>query len=328
MLWRQRLRQHVQRKADRAVPLSRRHFIAATVCAGALPLPARASGESHTLLGCITGNDPAGYLRFARFLGRKPDLALLAFNQTKADALWSSVAYICQHGAQFADEGARILWSVPCPGARQLEAIVAGDWDEPYAKLFNAILAVSPADDSGILLRLPWEFNLASQENAAIDKNGDFNAGLFVQAFQRLAALAWRVSPRFLRIWCPNVCTMQLDPVLCWPGADYADVIAQDFYLQKAYNKPGDFEWFLNENRGLRWGAEFARRNGCPYGLPEWGMDSDSFAGDFNAAALWLKGLGPRLDHHCWWDRSEVADCRISDGTNPALAAAYRQQWG
>jgi hypothetical protein len=276
----------------------------------------------------ITGNDPAGYTRFAAFLGHKPALALLAFNQSNPTALWASVPYICAQGAAFMAAGAQVLWSVPCPGAGQLEAIVDKTWVGKYGTLFKSILAVSPADNSPILVRLPWEFNLAGQQNAATDKNGNFNAALFVQAFQTLANIARGISPRFTRIWCPNVTTMPLDPQLCWPGAGYVEVVAQDFYMQSQWNKPGDFSWFLNERRGLLWGLNFARQNGKRYGLSEWGMNSDAFAGDFNATALWLAGIGGTLHHHCWWDRADVIDCRIADGTHPALAVAYRKQFG
>ena len=286
-----------------------------------------AAAVTTAKVGSITGNDPSGYLRFASFLGRKQPLALLAFNQTSAANLWSSVPYICQQGAAFAADGAQVLWSVPCPGPRQLEAIVDHTWVGKYGTLFKSILAASPQNNSPILIRLPWEFNLAWQENAAIDKNGNFNAALFISAFQTLSNVARGVSPRFQRIWCPNVTTMGLDPLSCWPGSAFVDIVAQDFYMQSAYNKPGDFSWFLKEQRGLLWGANFARQNGKTYGLSEWGMNSDAFTGDLNAAALWLAGLGSALHHQCWWDRSDVIDCRISDGTHPGLGAAFRAQF-
>lgn len=304
------------------------HGLTIAAAAGALRVPTAAAADAtQAATGCITTNDPAGYLRFSQFLGRRPALALLYFNQMGPDALWDSVPYICQQAASFIAAGAQVLWSVPCPGARQLEAIVAGTWDSQYRKLFASILAAEPAGDRAILLRLPWEFNLPQQENAAIDKDGAFDATLFVKAFQRLSDLARQVSPRFRRIWCPNVCTHGVDPLLCWPGTDYVEVVSQDVYMQTAYDKPGGLDWFLNESRGLLRGLDFAKSHGLGYGLSEWGMDSDAFAGDLSRVSAWLKTMGSTLDHHCWWDRSEVIDCRISDGTHPGLAAAYRQAW-
>lgn len=316
---------------------SRRNFLReATIASAAvgtmgaasewLASPAQASIAMPGTVGVTGTNDPASYLQFAKFLGWKPPIAHLYFNQTSPANLWGSVPYICNQGAAFMALGARILWSVPCPGAGQLEAIVAGTWKSQYTNLFQSILAVSPHDNSNILVRLPWEFNLSWQENAAMDKNKHFNAALFISAWQLLTTTARNVSPRFRVIWCPNVTTMQLDPLSCWPGVDYVDLVAQDFYMQKAYNKPGDFSWFLKEQRGLLWASQFAQLKGKQFALTEWGMDSDIFVGDFNAASLWLKGLGSALHHNCWWDRTDGINCMISNNALPGLAAAYKQQ--
>ena len=278
-------------------------------------------------IGSITGNDPAGYIQFSNWLGRKPALALLAFNQYNATELSNSISYICQQGVAFRAAGAQVLWSVPCPGAKQLEAITAGTYDALYTKLFKAIVAASPNDASPILIRLPWEFNLAWQENAAIDKNGALNATAFVLAWRHLATMAAKISTRFVKIWCPNVNTNSIDPMLCWPGAQYVDVVSQDFYMQQKYNKPGDFSWFLKEALGLLWGANLAKTYQKQYGLSEWGMDSDVFVSDFNTATLWLDGLGTMMHHHCWWDRADVIDCRLSNGMHPKLAAAYKAKF-
>jgi hypothetical protein len=285
-------------------------------------------------LGSITGNDPAGFRKFSSWFGRKPQLAMLAFNQNNASDLANSIGYICKQGEAFMDEGAQIMWSVPCPGARQLEAIVAGSYNSLYNNLFHRILEVSPRNGTTILVRLPWEFNLTDQHNAAIDSNGKFNGALFIQAWNVIAKIAKTVSPRFSRIWCPNVTTEALDPLTCWPGANNVEIISQDFYMQKAYNKAGDFSWFLHEPRGLKWGTDFAHLHGKPYGLSEWGMDSDMFVGDLNSAASWMSNLkntsssrAGEFHHHCWWDRSEAIDCRISDGSHPGLAAIYKTRF-
>ena len=252
---------------------------------------------------------------------------MIGFNQTSPAAFKSSIPYIIGVGQAYINLGAQVLWSVPVPGKKQLEAIVAGTYDQTYLGLFKSILAVSPRDNSPILVRLPWEFNLLGQDNMAKDKNGVWASALFISAWRKLATLARSVSPRFQRIWCPNACTMNFDPVWCWPGAAFVDIVSQDFYLSSAYNLPGAFNWFLNEPRGLLWGSKFAAQNGKPYGISEWGMDSDIFVKDFNLAALWLKGLGNNLHHHCWWDRPEVVDCRISQGLHPGLATAYKPQF-
>lgn len=283
------------------------------------------SASTNASLGSITGNDPAGYLRFAGYFGKKPALAQLYFNQTSPAALQSSIPYICAQAKLFIANGADILWSVPFPGFNQLEAVASGAFDALYKSLFVAILQAKPGS-TPILLRLPWEFNLPGQHNAAFDKTGRWNPNLFVNAWRRLAVLARAASSRFQRIWCPNVTTMGCDPFLCWVGMPYVEIISQDFYMQRAYNKPGDFSWFLKEARGLAWGVEFARLKAKPFGLTEWGMDSDLFLADFNNMVAWIKGLGSLAHHHCWWDRSEDINCTISYNTagRTQLAAAYK----
>jgi hypothetical protein len=292
-----------------------------------LASPAQAGAVCYSL-GSITGNDPSGFIKFGNWLGRKPSLALLAFNQSNATELEKSIPYICQQAMGFRAAGARILWSVPFPGAKQLESVASGSFDALYTKIFKDIIAASPADNTPIYLRLPWEFNLSWQENAAVDKNGRLNATAFIQAWRQLSAMAIRISPRFFIIWCPNVNTNSLDPLLCWPGGQYVHCVTQDFYMQQKYNKPGDFAWFLKEQRGLLWGADLARTYNKKYGLSEWGMDSDIFVADFNMAALWMDGLGTLMHHQCWWDRGEVIDSRLTNGARPRLAAAYKAKFG
>lgn len=301
--------------------------LAGAVSAALLSSPSTAKGPQG-MLGSITGNDPNGYKRFATWLGRKPELAVLFFNQTGPQQLADSISYECTQAVQFMAAGAAIYWSVPVPGSSQLEAIVAGTHDALYRRLFAQIVATEPAGTKPILVRLPWEFNIAEQQNVARDRNGHYDAPLFIAAWQHLAVLARKASPRIHRVWCPNVARHAIDPALCWPGAEYVEIVAQDVYLQSRFDPPGTFYWFLNCDRGLNWGLNFARQYGKPYGLSEWGMDSDRYAADLVAAGRWINGLGEAIHHQCWWDRPEVIDARISDGTNPLLGRAYREEFG
>jgi len=278
-------------------------------------------------VGCITGNEPSEFTAFEQWLGAAPSFCLLAFNQSSATALASSIPYICTQGHAFTQLGANVIWSIPCPGRSQLEAIVAGNFDATYKNLFQSILAVYPTSNQPIYVRLPWEFNLSEQENAAVDKNGHWNPNLFLAAWQRLANIAHDISPRFMRIWCPNVTTQSLDPALCWPGAEYVEIVSQDFYMQGKYNKPGDINWFLNEKRGLIWGKNFALANNKYFAMSEWGMDSDKFFNDLTIASQWMQGLGGKLHHHCWWNRTEGINCMLTGSALPGLAKAYKQRF-
>ena len=206
---------------------SRREFLknvglgSASLSVGSAILPswadvAFANNVSTTpLLGVIATNDPMSYLRFSQWFGHKPRLATLNFNQTSPKAFISSIPYIVNVGKAYIQLGAQVAWSVPCPGKRQLEAIVAGTYDSDYTNLFKSILAVSPADNSPILVRLPWEFNLLGQENQAKDKNDKWASALFIYAWRKIATIARQTSPRFQRIWCPNACSTHIEPTCC-----------------------------------------------------------------------------------------------------------------
>lgn len=276
-----------------------------------------------TALGVITGNDPAGFTRFGAWLGRKPDLALLAFNQDSVEAFRSSIPWIVQQGVAFMQAGAEILWSVPCPGPGQLEVIAAGGHDAAYMDIAARILAATPGDNV-IRVRPPWEMNLAlNKANAGKDSRGRWSGQVFIAAWSRIASIFRQASRRFRLIWCPNVGVTDYDPIHFLPHVWLYDVIAQDFYLQKACDHPNIFSWFRDEARGLGWGAQLARDKGKLYGLSEWGMDDDRFVPDFAQAVAWLEPLKPMLDHACWWDRPEGIDCRLDTG-RPKLAAAYK----
>lgn len=277
-------------------------------------------------LGVIVGNEPADYRAFDRWLGRQASFALLAFNEGSPAAFASSIPYIATQGRAFIGAGATVIWSVPCPGSKQLEAIVGGQHDALYLNCAKAILGAYGARDvSPIYVRLPWEFNLPGQPSGARDREDRWNAPLFVAAWVKLARIFQVASPRFRRIWCPNVERQGIDPELCWPGSQHVDIIAQDIYIQKAYSKPGAFRnYFLGCQNGLQWGVDFARKNGKPYALGEYGIDDDSLVGDAAAMFVWIKSLGRTLHHHNWWDRRENIDTKISDGSHPKVGAAYK----
>lgn len=287
------------------------------------------------ILGVLSGNDPAQYRQFATWLGRKPPLAALAFNQSSPTAFEGSIAYMIGQAKLFMADGASIAWSVPFPGKGQLEAIQNSYFDRVYKDLAKGIVAATPGT-ADILVRLPWEFNLAWQENAAKDLKGNWNHTLFIGAWSRLSLIFRAVSPRFKIIWCPNVLTSDHDPMTCLPPTQHYDIIAQDFYMQKAWNKPGDFNYFLNEIRGLQWAVNLAKEKGKLYAVSEEGMDDDIFADDMKAYIAWKNGLGALLHHACWWDYPDptnpnvgaVIDSRLSTGNHPALGALYKAAYG
>jgi hypothetical protein len=275
------------------------------------------------MLGIATAaNDPAAFDTFVAGSGIVPGYALIFFDQRSRANLTDSSEWIANKGGEVMRRGVDCIWSVPFGGKGALEEIASGARDADYRRVFTAILAQYPKGYARkIWVRIAWEMNLQWQENAAIDKTGEWNGKLYADAFKQIVRVSKLVSGRFAIIWCPNVTTQGYDPELCYPGDGWVDVVGQDFYMQKQWNKAGDFSWFRDEARGLAWGAKFARDHGKLYGLTEWGMDDDRFVPDLTTAAAWMEALGPILHHHCWWDRAEVIDCRLD---KPTIASTYK----
>jgi hypothetical protein len=301
------------------VPFSTNVFAAAN--AGSAPARYIGNNSGYTL---------ANYQTFVKWFGHTPTYSGLAFNLGVSGAsLNASIAMICALGAGMAQQGSKVIWSVPFPAQKCLEKVIAGQFDQLYTAVFKGIVAASPANASTIYVRLPWEFNMtgANWMNAALDAQGAPSPAKFISAWTHLAQLAHSVSARFQRIWCPGTTTRQIDPLSCWPGWQNVEIIAQDFYMVVANVQPSAITWYMNEARGLKWAASFAAAQGKPFALTEFGMDSDVFAGDLALLGLWLEGLGDSLHHACWWDNTSVTNCKISDGSHGALGAQFKKSF-
>lgn len=284
-----------------------------------------------SFIGSNSGYTIAEFQLFMKWFGHVPNFAGFMFALSSTGAtLASSIKSICALGAGMSQLGSQVIWSVPFPARMQLEKVIAGQYDALYTGLFQSILAASPASAAPIYVRLPWEFNINDGVwvNSAVDATGAPSPAKFVAAWTRLAVLARNVSARFNRIWCSGTTTRQIDPLACWPGAQYVEVVSQDFYMTAAHVSAGSTGWYMNEARGLKWGTSFAAAQNKPFALTELGMDSDIFAGDLGLVALWLQGLGSKLHHVCWWDRAPGMNCKISDGSHPVLGAKFKQAFG
>lgn len=287
-------------------------------------------------LGAITGNDPAAMRRWGEWLGRGQDHDLLYFNQESWAKLEQSIDFIVGVGRGVIAQGRRVHWSVPVGGARGYDSVVAGTRDALYRRIAGAILAASPRDDSRICVRLPWEFNLASQSLAAHDGGGRWAARPYVAAWRRIASLFRQVSRRFYFDWCPNIGEGGINPEQCYPGDDLVDVVSVDLYYQGKYDdqnlRDGGrsiFGYRVSQPFGLGWLASFGARHGKLIGVSEWGVDDDRAAIFAQLMAAWIIAQGARLSHHNYWNRTDGGiNARLTDGHLPNVARAYRAAFG
>jgi hypothetical protein len=114
------------------------------------------------------------------------------------------------------------------------------------------------------------------------------------------------------------------------------DVVSVDLYFCRQYDDQGRsdagagiFGYRRIQPRGLDWLDRFAAAHHKLIGLSEWGVDSDRATAFTTHLTEWIKGLGPRLSHHNYWDRTDGGvKARLSDGALPAIGSVYRQAFG
>lgn len=275
-------------------------------------------------IGVMPANEdiPAG-----AFAGRFPRTSLVCINlnQYGPQQLRDCVPYVAGLGRQVVTSGRTPFWSVPMPGARAVEAVNEGIYDDLYTAIGDAIVAVQPGA-STIYVRPPWEFGLAWQENAALDRSGKANAKLYTRAWRRISALLRAGAPGRIRIvWCPAVDSAGevVKARDVWPGVRHVDVIAPDFYMGYTFgHTPGAFRgWFAPMMADL---IAFAREKGKPFGLSEVGFDSDDFAADAAATFAMVKAAPTGVEFINWWQNPAVIDCRLTVDARPAIAKLFQ----
>jgi hypothetical protein len=287
-------------------------------------------------LGAVTGNDPMQMERFGHWLGRPQDHDLVAFNQSDWRQLDLSINFIADLGARVLSRRRRVHWSVPVAGWGAYDSVASGQHDDLYLRMAQSIVAAYADTQSRICVRPPWEFNVASQSQAVKSLYGVWNGRLYIEAYRRIVGNFRKVSPRFYFDWSPNIGLGDIDPELCYPGDDVVDVISLDVYYRKQFDDQGKsdngrsiFFYRKTQPRGLDWVDRFAALHSKLIGVSEWGVDSNSATAYTELFAGWIKGLGPRLSHHNYWDRTDGGvNSRLSDGSLPSIGDIYRRAFG
>lgn len=273
-----------------------------------------------TLIAASCGNELAGYQQFAVFAGRL-DMAYFFMDQ-RPGALAGSWKWQADRSLDIAKALDVIpVLSIPFPGnAWEVAAAVnRGDHDELYMAMGRYIR--DKIKGRPWYVRGPWEFNLKRefQNQSAVGAVEDFR-----RALRRMFGLFKIFGAK--TIWCPNATRYEFDPVDAWPGMERVDLVSLDIYFDASWQKPGIFEWFRTEARGLEWAAAFAREKGKQLVISEWGISDDAIADEGAKFADWLKTQGSLIHHHAYYDRDEgPIQTKLSTGSRPASAAAFRR---
>ena len=282
------------------------------------------TGGDGPLTGVFVGSHPDDLARYENWLG-KPAEAVLAYT---GEGSWADMnpGYVM---SQF--PGHTLLFSIPLfPATSSLAEVADGVGDAHFREYARTIMEKADevaAPDGNIYVRTAWEMG---GEWNRWGQQGNDNPELFIQAFQRFADAFHEVSDRLKVVW--DVTPDRGDTSKFYPGDEHVDVISQDFYWHPQWwgNDAAD-AWarFRDAPYGPRWLEEFADQHGKPTAYSEWGVPAD------HDATAWIEGVrdwfnDPSHDvlWQTYWDSNSAYPGLMSDGSDPASGAAYRDAFG
>ncbi|MGL5838584.1 MAG: glycoside hydrolase family 26 protein [Sphingorhabdus sp.] len=295
-------------------------------------MPTAAMAEPETFVyrgaGC-TGRDRMQ--SFETLLGRKADGVTEFAEQADWAHMLTSIDWAlgCWEGKEY-----RLSQSVPMlmESGTSLEEGAKGSYDRHFVALGRLLVKRGHAD---AYLRIGWEFNGGWYKWSAAQ-----NPEAFKRYFRRIVT-AFRSVPgqKFKIVWNPAQGEQRIAPDKVWPGADAVDVVALDLYNQSW--RPQDkqdaqarWDYLVSQPYGLAWLRAFAKEQGKPIALPEWGTGKrpDGHGGGDDAIfianmAAWIKANN--VVYHGYWDYpASDFDGEISTGRQPASAKAFREGFG
>jgi hypothetical protein len=234
-----------------------------------------------TQLGVFVGAEPEKVHAYDAWLGR--DVAYVVdFSDRET---WADIAAPQTQIDTWKDEPYRKVYSVallPADPADTMARGATGEYNQYFTDLAQRLVA-GGQDDA--ILRLGWEFNLEDSRWSTDDP------AAFI-AYWRQVVTAMRAVPgqHFEIDWNPNNGDTTYDAVNYYPGSDVVDYIGVDAYdvswASGAYPYPENCDdacrttrqkvaWddsVYGGARGLRFWSGFAKQQGKPMSLPEWGF--------------------------------------------------------
>lgn len=300
--------------------------------------PIVANGGHH-LLG-VRSRTVADHRQFEAWLGSKADLAIQFCEAANGATTWAEnlkiVEGLC---AEWAGVDVRYEWKFPlCSTTESLEDTVAGKYD---GIIESIIRKIADFDRRKVVIFTPgWEGSINGAYPWSIFAPGN-SVSLYISAFERVAAIARKVSPRFLISWCqtptigPDGQEVNLETLL--PNTAAFDDMALDRYYNEATELGTGTNiqrWvgiFLNLNYSLKWLAEKSLALGKTCSISEWGQASNS-ADFMNAMASWAQETTNLLRINYFnvnngGVNGQFED-RLSYNERPIAGAAFINRWG
>jgi hypothetical protein len=241
-----------------------------------------AAASAKVRLGVFRGTSPAAVKQFGLWLGRKATYA----SDFSARATWYDIANPDWMLNAWKGSGYRMVYAIALLPTADPSATMAqgadGAYDQYYATLAKNLVA---AGQGNAILRLGWEFNIR-------DAHWHPDTPEHFIAYWRHVVTAMRAVPGAEHLafdWNPNIGGDTYDATRFYPGNDYVSSIGVDTYdiswAKGTYPFPATCNaacklrhrkaaWLntLNGTFGLKFWATFARSQGKPMSLPEWGL--------------------------------------------------------
>jgi hypothetical protein len=240
-----------------------------------------AGPSSAPKLGVFRGTSLSEVKAYEQWLGRRVDYVI----DFSTRDTWPQIANPELLLREWRDSGYRVVHGLAMLPETDRSATLAagarGAYDHWYRELATRLVAGGQSD---AILRLGWEFNLASSRWRADDPQ------VFVAYWRRVVA-AMRSVPgqRFEFDWNVNNGRNEVDAMKYWPGDDVVDYVGVDVYdigwsfgtypypkgcdaVCRAERQDRAWSHIWGDPRGLRFWAAFAVEHGKPLSLPEWGL--------------------------------------------------------
>lgn len=293
---------------------------------------APASAPATAPLGVYLGPGCPGASRVAAFsawLGRP----LARASDFFSDHSWLELKKAAQRSADcWAPTGLPMSFAVPMLPKDKLATLAEGA-QGAYDAHFTAVAQTLVQRGFGdAAIRIGWEFNHGwFRWRAAADPQA------WVQYWRRIVA-AMRAVPgaNFRFDWCSGWSEGQIAPPKVYPGDDVVDIIGMDVYNSSWNPRTPQQRWQLKLDApyGLKWHKAYAAEHGKPMSYPEWGTGTrpDGRGGGDDAyyvrqMAAWI-AAAPVAYHNYWDFPAPDYNARLSDGSQPAAAAAFLQAFG
>lgn len=281
-------------------------------------------GSGGPLNGVFVGNEPSALARYENWLGQ-PAEAVLAYT---GDRDWNDMdpGWVM---SQF--PGRTLLFSIPLfPQTSTLEEVANGAGDEHFRRIAEKIMTKADevdAPDGSIYVRTGWEMG---GEWFRWGQQGNDRPDLFIKAFQNFAEVFHGVSDRFKVVW--DVTPDRGDTSKFYPGDEYVDVMSQDFYWSPEWTSQDPaVAWQIvrDGDYGPAWFQEFAASRGKPTAVTEWGVPAGYDATAWiEAVRDWFNDPSHNMAYHAFWDSDSNYPGMLSDGSDAASGAAYRDAFG